>query len=131
MWVKYVNNPCGRNGVGDCVLRALGKVLGKTWHEVYWDLCLMGAYMCDWGNSNAVWDAYLREKGFVRAAIPNTCPECYTVEDFAKENPKGVFVVATGSHAIAVVDGCVYDSWDSTQEIPTYYYFRGNFNGEF
>lgn len=87
--------------------------------------------MCDWGNSNSVWDAYLREKGFIRAAIPNTCPECYTVEDFARENPKGLFVVATGSHAIAVADGDVYDSWDSTQEIPTYYYFRGNIDGKF
>lgn len=131
MWVKFSNNPCGRNGVGDCVLRALGVVLDKTWNEIYWELCLYGAYMCDWGNSNSVWDAYLIDNGFKRSVIPNICPECYTIGDFARDNPVGRFIVATGTHVVGVIDGCVLDSWDSTQEIPTYYYFKGVIDGEF
>jgi hypothetical protein len=127
MFIKFSNNPCGRNGVGDCVLRALGRVLEKSWNEVYWDLCFYGAYMCDWGNSNAVWDAYLIDKGFKRAAIPNVCPECYTVEDFARDNPVGRFIVATGTHTVAVIDGDIWDSWNSSHEIITYYYYRSEF----
>jgi hypothetical protein len=42
--------------------------------------------MYDWGNSNAVWGALLRDKGFEREIIPNKCPDCYTINDFCRDN---------------------------------------------
>ena len=78
--------------------------------------------MNDMPSSNAVWGAYLRTLGFKREAIPNTCPECYTVNDFCEDNPEGVFIVATGNHVVAVVDGDYYDTWDSGDELPIYYW---------
>ena len=107
---------------GDCVIRAISKVLNYSWDRVYAELTLEGYYLGDWGNSNAVWDSYLRDKGFKRNVIPNTCPSCYTVSDFCHDNPRGSFLVATGSHVVAVVDGDYYDSWDSGSEVPIYYY---------
>jgi hypothetical protein len=53
------------------------------------------------------------------------CPDCYTVEDFCQEHPNGVFVIGTGSHVVAVVDGCAFDAWNSLQETPVYYFEKG------
>ena len=49
-------------------------------------------------------------------------PDYYTVEDFCADHPKGTYVLGTGSHAVAVVDGFYYDAWDSGNEIPIYYW---------
>ena len=80
--------------------------------------------MKDWGDSNEVWDSYLRGCGFIRKVIPNTCPDCYTVRDFCYDNPYGIFILATGSHVVAVIDGSYYDSYDSGMESPIFYYMR-------
>lgn len=120
-WIKFNNNPLSKS-TGDCVIRAISIATNQSWEQVYSDLSLQGFKMADWGSSNSVWDAYLREKGFKRYVIPNTCPDCYTIGEFAEENPIGTYIVATGSHVVAVVNGEVWDSWDSRNEIPTYYY---------
>lgn len=49
-------------------------------------------------------------------------PDCYNVKDFAQDHPKGRYVVGTGTHVIAVIDGNYYDTWDSGEEIPVYYW---------
>lgn len=36
-------------------------------------------------DANEVWGGYLRSLGWIRGAIPDTCPDCYTVADFAYE----------------------------------------------
>lgn len=122
MTYKYYNpNPTG-NDTGDCVIRAISKVMNQSWDETYWDLCDQGFLMGDWGDSNRVWDTYLRDNGFVRRVISNTCPNCYTVKEFCHDNPYGVFILATGNHVVAIVNGNYYDSWDSGNEVPIYYY---------
>ena len=120
-YIYYNVNP---NNTGDCVIRAISKALNQTWGETYWDLCDMGYLMMDWGNNNRVWDSYLRDCGFIRKVIPDTCPNCYTVRDFCIDNPYGVFVLATGNHVVTVIDGNYYDSWNSGNEIPIYYYTK-------
>lgn len=120
MFVYYNPNPNGSR-VGDCVIRAISKALDKSWERVYVELCVQGLMMGDLPNSNAIFSAYLRHKGFKRRTIED-CPDCYTVEDFCQEHPKGVYVIGTGSHAVAVVDGCVFDAWNSLQECPVYYF---------
>lgn len=84
-------------------------------------LYVQGLQMYDLPNSDAVWTAYLRGKGFSRGAIPNTCPDCYTVADFAADNPVGVYVLGTGTHAVCIVDGDIYDAWDSSAESPIFF----------
>ena len=122
MAYKYYNpNPTG-NDTGDCVIRAISKVMNQSWDETYWGLCDQGFLMGDWGDSNRVWDTYLRDNGFVRRVISNTCPNCYTVKEFCHDNPYGVFILATGNHVVAIVNGNYYDSWDSGNEVPIYYY---------
>ena len=121
MWQEYNPNPIGIR-VGDCVVRAISKVIDQNWETTFVALCLQGLMMCDMPSSNSVWAAYLRHKGFKKRIIPDTYPECYTVKDFCEEHPKGRFVLGTGKHAIAVVDGCYYDAWNSGNETPIYYF---------
>lgn len=78
--------------------------------------------MGDMPSSDAVWGSLLRSHGFVKNVIPNLCPNCYTAEDFCRDHPHGVFVLAFGGHVATVVNGTLYDSWDSSQQIPIYFY---------
>ena len=80
--------------------------------------------MADMPSRNSVWGAVLRKNGFYRYAVSNTCPDCYTVRDFADDHPVGTYVVGTGNHVVTIINGIVYDSWDSRNEIPQYYWTR-------
>lgn len=122
-WSEYNPNPKGKR-VGDCVVRALTKAIGKSWQEIYVDLCIEGYVEADLPSANSVWDRYLIGNGFKRALIPSDCPKCYTVADFADAHPSGVYVVGTGTHAVAVIDGIIYDAWQSQNEQPIYFYYR-------
>ena len=117
-------NPVGKF-TSDCVVRALSIAMGKSWDEIYIDLCGIGFSMGDWGSSNLVWGEYLKQHGYKRHVIPDTCPRCYTVRQFCADNPKGTYILATGSHVVAVIDGNYYDTWDSGNEVPIYYFKKG------
>ena len=78
----------------------------------------------DMPSSNSVWGAVLRQNGFSMKAIPDSCPDCYTAEDFCEECPKGTFVLGFGNHVATVIDGVIYDSWDSSKEIPQYVWYK-------
>ena len=124
--MSYVNfnpNPTKKD-VGDCVVRAFAIATDTDWDTAYLKLILRGYTMHDMPSSNAVWDAQLRAEGFKREVIPNTCPDCYTVNDFADTHPEGVYVLGTGTHAVAVVNGNYIDAWDSGNKVPLYYYYR-------
>jgi len=123
MWEKFQNNPVGRS-VGDCAIRAVSKALGVSWQTAYAMIAVNGFAMGDMPSSNSVWGAVLRQNGFQRKAIENECPDCYTAEDFCKDHPKGTYVLGFGNHTSCVVDGVIFDSWDSSLEIPQYYWFK-------
>ena len=114
-------NPYGRS-VGDCTVRAICHALGKSWEEAFLDLCLFGLMMGDMPSSNAVTTAYLKKQGFKRRTIPDSCPDCYTIEDFCKDHPQGIFVIGTGSHLTCCIDSVLFDSWNSLAETPVYYF---------
>lgn len=124
MGYKYYNpNPLGLS-VGDCTIRAISKVIERDWKQTYLLLITKGYQMYDMPSANRVWGEFLRSQGFVRHTIPDSCPDCYTVREFCFDHPAGTFVIGTGEHVIAVVDGDYYDSWDSGREIPIYYFER-------
>jgi len=123
MYVMYNPNPTGRF-VEDCAIRAVSKALDIDWETAYAKLSMNGYAMGDLPNANSVWGALLRQNGFYREAIPNTCPDCYTAENFAKDHPKGTYVLGFGKHVATIKDGNLYDSWDSSKEIPQYYWYR-------
>ena len=124
MYEYYNPNPSGKN-VSDCVVRAISKALNQSWEDTYIELALQGYIMGDLLNSNVVWSAYLKNKGFNRDMVSSDCPDCYTINDFANEHPKGTYIIGTGTHAVTIVDGVIYDAWHSENEQPIYFYYKG------
>lgn len=124
MAYQYYNpNPSGRR-VDDCVIRAISKIFDMTWNEAYDEICNQGAIMHNMPSANVVWGEYLKEHGFQRYTLPNSCPHCYTIRMFARAHPHGIFAVATGSHVVAVIDGDYFDTGDSGDEVVAYYWER-------
>ena len=119
----YNPNPVGRL-VGDCSVRALTKALNIDWETAYTKLYVNGFMMGDMLSSDAVWGSILRQNGFYKEVVPDTCPDCYTAEDFANDHPSGIYVLGFGGHVATIVDGTLYDSWDSRREIPQYYWYK-------
>lgn len=123
MFNFYNPNPHAAR-VGDCTVRAISKVLGQEWEQTFIELCLYGLISGDMPSSNAVWGRCLRDKGLKRHIIPDACPDCYTVKDFCREHPQGVFLLALNGHVVAVVNGDYFDTWDSGDEVPVYYWTK-------
>lgn len=75
--------------------------------------------MADMPSSNEVWGQYLKGRNF---SYHGLVPGKYNLWTFCEDYPYGTYVVGTGTHAIAVVDGNYYDTWDSGNECPLFYW---------
>lgn len=124
MFRKFNLNPLHKRA-DDCTVRAIATVLNKPWEEVFADLCLEGLKFYDMPSANHVWGSYLKKQGFKRHIIPDTCPQCYTVSEFARDNSEGSYILALHGHVVPVIDGDYIDTWDSGDKIPVYYWERG------
>lgn len=122
-WVQENLNPKGKH-VGDCVIRAIAKAAGVSWDDAYSVLALQGYAEKDLLSANTVWGKYLHQLGFRRHTVPDTCPDCYTVERFCTDHPAGTYVLALQSHVVTVISGRYFDTWDSGQEPLLYYWER-------
>lgn len=123
MFLYYNPNPTGRI-VGDCAVRAVSKALATDWETAYALIAVNGYAMGDMPSGDSVWGAVLRQHGFYREAVPNTCPDCYTVADFAKDHPQGVYVLGLGRHVVCVANGDWYDTWDSGSQTVIYFWYK-------
>lgn len=121
MFEKQNPNPRNKN-VGDCTVRAISLATNQGWEKVYLDLCIQGYTMADMPSSNDVWGKYLMDKGWVYRRLQDTCPFCYTINDFCNDHPEGTFIVATGTHVVCVKDGRYFDTWDSGDKVPLFYF---------
>lgn len=121
MFVEYNPNPVGRR-VGDCAVRAVSAALGMDWEDAYLTLAVNGFLMGDMPSADSVWSATLRQNGFKKHDSPADCLDCYTLSEFAEDHPVGVYVAKTDSHVAAIIDGSIYDSFDSGDEVLQYYW---------
>ena len=122
-YIYYNPNPTERR-VEDCSIRAVAKALDIPWEKAFAMISKNAFEMGDMPHANAVWGSVLRQNGFYRRSIPDSCPDCYTAEDFAEDHPEGTYVLGFGRHVATVKDGIIYDSWDSSREIPQYYWYK-------
>ena len=121
MWIHCNPNPKYKE-VPDCVVRAICIALNKRWIEVYDDLCALGREEANMPSADAVWGKYLHQCGFRPFLLPEACPECVTIGLFCMMYPQGTYIIGTGSHAVAVIDGDYYDSWDSGEQVPSFFW---------
>lgn len=123
MWEYYDPNPV-RSGAIDCTTRALAKALDISWEKAYVMKSLNGFLMGNETVADEVWSSILRQHGFKRQLVPDTCPACYTVDLFCRDHPEGTFVVKSEDHVATVKDGILYDSWPSQDKVVIYYWYK-------
>lgn len=121
MWIKANPNPAGKE-VPDCVIRAVAIALNKPWLEVFDELVSIARNDASMPSDNNVWGHYLYLLGFKPFLLPSSCPVCITINQFTKEYPFGTYIIGTGSHAVAVINGDYYDSWDSGAQVCSYFW---------
>ena len=121
---KFINiNPLGRMSAGDCVVRALSVLFGQDWDQTYTELTLLGYIQGTMPSSNEVHMSYMEQHGYYMHILP-LCPHCITVREFAELYSRGRYLLCTGDHVIALVDGTYYDTFDSGNEVVAYYYSK-------
>lgn len=124
-YIYYNPNPQDLH-VGDCVIRAVTKATNLTWEQTYIKIIVYGFMMSDMPSANRVWRQYLKDNGFKKYLISDSCPDCYSVQDFCIDHPIGTYILGidgrNNGHVVAVIDGNYYDTWDSGHEIPDFYW---------
>ena len=121
MWIKCNPNPL-RKEVPDCVVRAICIATNRPWMDIYDRLCETGREECNMPSADSVWGKFLYRMGFTPFLLPESCPECVTIRMFCAMYPMGTYIIGTGSHAVAVIDGHYYDSWDSGDQVPSFFW---------
>ena len=112
-WELYEPNPV-RTGAIDCAVRAISKALDISWERAHVMLSLNSFLMGTVQVDDTVWGSILRQHGFKRQMVSDSCPDCYTVDMFCEDNPRGTFVIKSGAdHVATVKDGTLFDSWPS------------------
>lgn len=120
-FVRYNANSRSKR-VGDCVKRGLSVAYSMDYDEVSKELNrIKNAIGANAYNSDRVFELFMRDRGdkFLKLS-PSDYP---TVEGFAADHPTGVYIVLSGknasdrytTHMIAIVNGDIYDSWDSRE----------------
>ena len=109
MYRLYNPNPVRRT-TNDCVIRAISKVMGIDWGTAFDLIADEARSLYDTMDANHVWIGWLIKRGYRLYPLPNKCPDCYTVREFCLEHPEGEYILGTGTHVIAVIDGDYYDS---------------------
>lgn len=118
-WIKYNANSRGAYA-GDCVKRALSVVYSLPYDEVSKELNrIKRAGGASAYNDYWVFTRFLSDRGDKLKGVSDNV----TLEEFADSHPQGVYFVETGKsngrisdHVVAVVNGDIYDSWDSRKE---------------
>ena len=116
LWEWWSNNPQAKRDkkyeYGDCVIRAIGRVTGMGWYELYDLLTEKGFELCDCWAQKQVYEAVLKDLGFVWVSCPRTKGvKAMYVAEFIKKHEKGSYILRLAHHLTAVVDGCCYDVW--------------------
>jgi hypothetical protein len=118
---QYIkNNPRTIDAeTNDCVVRALSLAFNREYGEVHGVCAKVGrkprrgmyrsqtdkAIQILTGNKTAVLEKYSRG---------NRC----TLKTFARDNPKGNFVVIKRGHAVALIDGVYHDNSSTATDLP-------------
>lgn len=137
--VRYNANVRGKN-VGDCVKRAISLAFDLPYNEVSKFLVeSMRSKNASAWNYIYVYEPVIMGLGGDRfVSVPNNY--AWTLDKFADEHAEGTWLVLTGpkadgyqNHIVCIIDGKIYDSWDSREQYVKGYWkvIEGNVKHEF
>lgn len=126
--IKYNANSAGHR-TSDCVKRAISVAFNKDYNEVSKDLIaeMKRQRRTAW-NVSPVYANVIKNYGGSYKIPVEGKP---TLEEFVDDqlNPNGAYIVTVGrpnrtnsNHVVAVVDGKIYDTWDSRGQVVHNYY---------
>lgn len=121
---KHLNPNPSKLRIDDCVVRAISISTGHSWDYTFLSLSIHAFDMKGMSSTNFVWDDYLQSIGYKRRDFTNK--KKVDVRTFCELHPIGNYILATGTHVVAAIDGVYYDTWDSGDEIVLYLYERSN-----
>lgn len=104
----------------DCVVRAFCKLWDKDWDTTARILFERALIERDIPNSPDVWKKFLKRSSALHAKASDPRYRAgyhwKTVKEVAKETEMidGVFICSCPNHIVAVANGYIYDSWDSS-----------------
>lgn len=122
----YNANPKNRI-TEDCVERAISTALGQSWEKTILELAEMGTKngYCPYGKKGI--EEYLKCKGWYKQRQPkHENGTKYTGYEFCldiqSKNPitvpknarSKIIAMIGGGHVVAIMDGKIYDTWDSS-----------------
>ena len=116
-YIYYNPNPLGKSSL-DCTVRAISAVTNQSWDDAFTELCLAAFVVKNMPSTNDALDLCLRSWGFER----HFCEGCRSIAQFAYNHPDGTYILMTGTHVVAVIDGDYYDALDTGNEVPVYYW---------
>lgn len=116
-------NPVGSVRKRDCVIRAICAVFNIPWDDAFDMLAERAKQMGTTMDENAVYGSLLRQYGFNMATVPSYCHDCLTGKEFCEDNPTGIYVLGFDGHVATVINGQIWDTFDSGDEIVMYYWF--------
>jgi hypothetical protein len=123
---EFNPNPLGKE-VGDCTLRALCAVTGKSWNELYDIMSDLGKKLACPFNSIEIQDFDYHTKlfGMERHKVTREKgKKALNVEKFCKEHPEGKYILRLANHLMGVVNGEYYELYPSWEKAMVYTYWE-------
>ena len=117
-FIYYNPNPKGKSSF-DCAVRALSAITDQSWRDAYWELCAAGDLECSMPSESDSIARCLTARGFKK----DFCEGCKSIAEFAHNHPRGKFILMTGGHMVAVIDGNYYDALNTGSETPVYFWY--------
>lgn len=119
---RYFNeNPYGYED-SDCVTRAITLATGEDYLEVGRKLYLIGELLnMDKLDVNCYEFLITKYYGFP----PVRFEKGTTVGEFAENHPRGIYLIRMQGHITTLVDGELWDLWNSSEYHPTNIWFCG------
>ena len=110
---------------GDCVIRALTKVMGKEWLQVFDELIPYVREVQANPNAPQVYAKYLEDNGFKWVGISvGKGKKRPTVQSFTKDHPEGTYILRVAHYIVSVSEGFFWDTWDSGHKSVYGYYIK-------
>jgi hypothetical protein len=107
---------------GDCVVRAITIALGKSYEEVFNDLCDLAKETGFFPNSEETFTLYLKKNGWIKNKPQRVGKYLKTLENFNSNDTTAI--VNVRNHLVCVSDGKIYDTWDSKYRCANSYYTK-------
>lgn len=116
----------------DCVIRALSTAMNQSWEQTFTALCQISLKYGLMPTDTKCFSRYLKQNGWIKQIQPRKYDNTkYTGKEFIKEvltdNAPYQNVIAKigGHHIVAIVNGKIYDTWDSTNGCIGNYWIQG------